>query len=230
MKKMITLGIDAGGFNTPSWLAFLDGDQFTLSMVYLRSKELDLPWLEAGDVAAVAVDAPQGLPQRKSDLKVRSCDKAACTPTKRLPFTRTEMERGFYDDGKKIAYQSVIHLGVDLFWHHRANIYDGKNADGKVFETYPRAVLAAMTAERLPSKRKEPIEYGTLVMQVLKERNLSCPGVEIPSDDQADAMLCAYVAWCAIEGKVALVGKTPIIDEKEKLIREGFIVLPDSVR
>lgn len=228
MKKveMKVLGIDAGGFNTPSWLAFLEGDEFTLSMTYLRPDKLSLSWLESGDVAAIAVDAPQGLPMPLEDLKVRSCDKIAFTPTKRLPFTRLEMERGTYDDGKKVAYQSVIRLGVDLFWHNRASLYDGVKAKNKIIETYPRAVLKALTDKPIPSKRKQPLEYGELVTEVMNNLGLSCPNVLIPSDDQADAMLCAYVARSALVGKIEMLGEAPSFDETEKVIREGFILVP----
>ncbi len=55
---------------------------------------------------------------------------------------------------------------------------------------------------------------------------LSCPGILIPSDDQADAILCAYVARCALEGKVKMLGEAPSFDEEEKVIREGFIFVP----
>jgi len=55
---------------------------------------------------------------------------------------------------------------------------------------------------------------------------LSCPAVTIPSGDQADAMLCAYVARCALEGGIEILGEAPSFDEAEGVIREGFIVLP----
>ncbi len=225
---VIVLGIDAGGFNTPSWLAFLQGDQFTLSMAYLRRRSLALPWLQSNEVAAIAVDAPQGLPNPSRSAKVRACDRAAGTPTKRLPITRMEMERGAYDDGKKVAYQSVIHLGVDLFWYNRSNLYKGGSAKNKILEIYPRAILQALVGKSIPSKRRQPVEYGQLVVEVMRELGLCCPGVIIPSDDQADAMLCAYTARCALEGRIEVPGEAPHSDKEETVIREGYIVLPEK--
>lgn len=225
MNTIRVLGIDAGSFNTPSWLAFLEGDLFTLSMTTIRPDRLDLSWLDSREVAAVAVDAPQGLPARGRTVRV--ADKAAGTPTRRLPRHRAEMERERYDSGTQIMYAQLIRLGVDFFWHHQSRVYSSGEFDGKVAETYPRAVLSLLTGMRdLPSKRSDAFAYCSLVMGTLVRLGLRCPGVEIPSVDQADAMLCAYAARCALEGNMELVGEAPILDDKDRVLREGYIVLP----
>jgi predicted nuclease with RNAse H fold len=220
---MKVLGIDAGSFKTVSWTAILDGDRFTLGTIRLRPGQLGIPEFDAGQVVAVAVDAPQGLPQPGGSR--RACDAAARTPTNRLPLTRHELERGTYDDGKIVAFAPVIRLGVDLFWAHRHRVYDGGVVEGRLIETYPRAVLRHLGVARIPSKVKEPVEYGALVARLLADRGLRYPEVAVPSPDQADAMLCALAARAAAEGWCERLGLPPVVDENEGVLREGYIVV-----
>jgi len=222
------IGIDAGSFGTPSWIAVLEGDSAVLDAVQFSFQERSPlgPFLNDPEVMAVAIDAPQGLPE---GLKPRRlCDQQADTPTRRLPATRAEMVAGCCTDGTKLPYQAVLCLGVELFLGHCDEVLGiPECASPRLLETYPRAVYRCLAASAPPSKRRTPLRYMTAVYGVLGEFAVRCPGVRTPSADQADALLCALLARLFAEDKTVCVGKAPWVDHRENVLREGFIVLPD---
>jgi predicted nuclease with RNAse H fold len=222
------IGIDAGSFGTPSWLAVLEGDCAVLDAVQFSFQER-LPlgaFLNDQEVMAIAVDAPQGLPEGLKPRRV--CDQAADTPTRRLPATRAEMAAGCCADGTKIPYHAVVYLGVELFLGHADETLGAPDClTPRLVETYPRAIYRCLTGETPPSKRHTPLRYMTAVYDVVRTLGIRCPGVRTPSTDQADALLCALVARLFAEDKAVCVGKAPWMDHRENVLREGFIVLPD---
>ncbi len=223
------VGIDAGSFGTPSWLAVLEGDIAVLDAVQFGFKEPSPlgAFLSDPEVMAIAIDAPQGLPE---GLKPRrTCDEAADTPTRRLPATRAELMAGCCTDGTKIPYRAVLCLGVELFLAHRGQVLGIPDCPTpRVVETYPRAIYRSLTGKAVPSRRRTPLQYMTAVYGVLEELGIRCPGVRTPSSDQADALLCALVARLFAEDKAACVGQAPWVDHRENVLREGFIVLPEQ--
>jgi hypothetical protein len=223
------IGIDAGSFATPSWVAVLEGDAAVLDAVQFHLQERSPlgTFLDDPDVLAVAIDAPQGLPE---GLKPRrACDQQADTPTRRLPGTRTEMAAGCCKDGTTIPNQRVVYLGVELFLAHYGEVLGIPDCPTpRLLESCPRAIYRRLTGNAPPSKRRTPMQYMTAVYGALGELGIRCPGVRTPSTDQADALLCAFVARLFVEDKTVCFGKAPWVDDREGVLREGFIVLPDQ--
>ena len=219
------LGIDAGGLGNPSWLAFLEDGRVSLAQHVFTIDALILPWLESGEVACVAIDAPQGLP--RGGHKRRQADADADTPTRRLPASRAEMDAGRSGDGKGFAYVGPVRTGVALFWANRQWLF-GLVQQPRLLETYPNVVFRSLTGKRPPPKRKRPYEYCVAVATLMHGRQVSCPGVDIPSVDQCDSILCAIAAQAFEDDRAEALGLPPVVDEGEMLLREGFIATPHS--
>jgi hypothetical protein len=202
------LGIDAGGLGNPSWLAFLDADhRVTLTQ------------------HVFTLDAPQGLP--RASEKRRDCNATANTPTGLLPGSRAEMDAGESADGKKFVYLGPVQTAVAVFWANRRWLL-GLVQQPRLVETYPNVVFRSLTGRHPPPKTKRPCDYCVAVAALMSRLGLSCPGVEIPSVDQCDAILCAIAAKAFIEDEAEALGLPPLVDEAEHVLREGFIVTLDS--
>ena len=228
------VGIDAGSLHTPAYVAWLNGQEFTLDM-YQPTEDTPLPRTPAGlpAPAVFAVDAPQGLPC--PGARVREADRKAGTPTNKLPSTRAELEQWK-------LYGGLIRVGVMMFWAAQvrglAKLYGLENTGGRplavgpetpvLAETYPRYVLHRLWPNlHPPSKRKAPLAYVDAVWRRLRATGYACRSVVQPTVDQVDAMLCALAAKACEGGRAAVeVGCPPMIDEGERLFREGWIVSP----
>ncbi|WP_076348476.1 DUF429 domain-containing protein [Alicyclobacillus vulcanalis] len=180
-----------------------------------------------GCVAAYGLDCPQGLPKLGSRHQRRDCDREANTPTRKLPEHLSDPYTG--------PYASLIQVGVQLFAaavsSGHAQLYgDGRQSHGAkpiIFETYPRKVLKDHFAlGSIPSKRKEPHAYVDKVWKALKDSGYTCCGVLRPTVDQVDAMVCAVVAEHVLQKSVRELGEPPIWDAKDRIFREGYIVVP----
>lgn len=218
------LGIDAGTFSSPSWLAFLRGRRFTLSIHQFTASDVSLLWLRDGEVRYVAVDALQGLPRRGE--KVRLCDKLVRAPTKKLPHTLKELNEKRFVDGRRIPYAGLIQLGCSLFWENRDHLYGLPGSTGRLCETYPHYVFRTLGGEAPAPKRKHPVTYVRQVYGAIKRWGYICEGVELASVDQCDAMLCALAALALSqgEGRYQRIGLPP--EEEAELIREGYVISP----
>ncbi len=217
------LGIDAGGLGEPSWLAFLEGDRITLSQCVFSEDATDLPWLRDDDMLCVAIDAPQGL--ARPGEKRRAADAAALPPVGRLPANRAEMAKGMAADGTRLVYIRLVRTGVEVFWTNREYVL-GLTRKPRLVETYPRAVFRALLGCYPPSKRNEPYDFCVAVTKIMCRLRLSCPGVEIPSVDQCDAVLCALAARAFVAGRAERLGRKPVIRKRDQVLREGYIVIP----
>ncbi len=177
----------------------------------------------------IGFDGPQGLP--KQGENVRSADREANTPTKKLPKNRAEMQRW-------PIYRGLIEAGVELFWtiHERkyANIPglpSAKNSGLTVFETYPRYIIRRLWPDLkpIPPKTKKPVTYVSRILNLIKELGYRTPTNQMPEVDHVDAMLCAIAAEALNDSEElpgGTVGQKPIIDKKEKVLREGYIISP----
>ena len=217
-------GIDMGSLNTLSYVAWLKDSTFYLDL-YVPSENQPLPEVPSfiQNVQYYAIDAPQGFPKHKR--KRRCCDKKAQTPTKKLPQNLKEFEHWK-------LYKGLIEAGIKVFWWiHKSKdnfILGLTDFEGlpTIAETYPRKVAENLEFGRLPSKRKEPIRYVNHIWGKLSSQGYRCESVIRPSVDQIDAMLCAIAAKSLLCKKSVFLGEKPYIDEKEPLLREGFIVTP----
>jgi len=219
-------GIDLGSFRTPSYVAWLEDEQFLLDE-YLASPDQPLPPSPGGwPPAFTGIDAPQGLP--RTGERSRRADLQANAPTKVLPRNRAELA------GWRL-YRPFVEAGIEIFWsiHEREiasilGLVPVPDGEGLVFETYPRYVLLQLWGERPPSKRREPAAYVDFVWSRLRDAGYLCDG-PVTRPDHVDAMLCALAAEACLRADglpAGTVGQTPVVDRAERVLREGFIVAP----
>ncbi|MCW8803954.1 MAG: DUF429 domain-containing protein, partial [Ignavibacteriaceae bacterium] len=162
--------------------------------------------------------------------KRRECDKLANTPTRVLPSNREELKSWK-------MYKQLIECGVEVFW----NVYNknlasivGLNDDIKselvIFETYPRYIIKRLWAkENIPSKLKAKREYIKKFSVLIKRKGYNFEENKVTSHDYVDAMLCAIAAedYFKTNGNSAgKVGSPSKVDNKGKILREGFIYSP----
>ena len=226
---MSVCGVDLGSFKTPSYVAWLEGKEFHFDL-YLASKNKPFPPLPRGISIPthIAFDGPQSLPEIGN--KRRECDKLANTPTRILPLTREELK-----DWK--IFKQLIECGVEIFW----NIYEkklasiaGLNNDSNskliIMETYPRYIIKRLWPEEsIPSKSKAKREYIKKFSALIKRKGYSFEENKVTSHDYVDAMLCAIAAadyFKTNSNSAGKVGKSLRVDNKEKILREGFIYSP----
>ncbi len=219
-------GIDLGSFHTLSHVAWLEEGQFLLD-TYTASPDQPLPPSPGGwPPAFTGIDGPQGLPA--VGRRARRADLEAKTPTKVLPGTRAELA------GWRL-YRPFVEAGVELFWsiHEREiasilGLVPVPDAESVVFETYPRYVLLQLWGERPPSKRRDPAAYVDFVASRLRDAGYTWTG-DATRPDHVDAMLCALAAEACLHADglpEGTVGETPVADEHDRVLREGFIIAP----
>ncbi|WP_411348670.1 DUF429 domain-containing protein [Paenibacillus sp. WLX2291] len=241
-------GVDtsgASGIKNYSVIAWLDSDKQTFLLdAYSPTPTTPLPSSPNNSaIGFIGFDSPQGLSSQGKII--RDCDKNAKTSTSKIPSSRGLLS-------KTTLYKGLIEVGIDIFWNCHsnqiANIY-GLNQSKfdqekpTIFETYPRYVIRKWLSNRLNNmkfyilfkdhithKRAYPSRYVDYVWEGLKFLGYTCPGVHRPSIDQLDAMLCAVVAQhLSTASNFQLtnsVGLKPIINNKDKVFHEGFIVCP----
>jgi hypothetical protein len=220
----LVCGIDLGSFQTLSYVAWLEDGELLLD-TWTASLAAPLPPAPGGWPAVyTAIDGPQGLPW--PGARQRLCDRAANVPTKSLPTSRAELAAW-------PLYRELLTAGVELFW----SLHEGEHASilglvplpdvGIVCETYPRYVASRLwPGFKLPSKRRTPADYVDVVWTRLRAAGYTCNS-EITRPDHVDAMLCAVAAEACLheDGTPAgTVGEPPVVDEGERVLREGFLV------
>ena len=226
---MSVCGVDLGSFKTPSYVAWLEGKEFHFDL-YLPSKEKPFPPLPRGlsIPTHIAFDGPQSLPAIGN--KRRGCDKLANTPTRVLPSNREELKSWK-------MYKQFIECGIEIFWGvYSSNLaaIGGLNDNSKsellIFETYPRYIIKRLwSGEKIPSKSKAPIEYIRKFSTLIRRKGYNFKKNKVTSHDYIDAMLCAIAAEDYVKTKgnsAGKVGKSVMVDNNEKILREGFIYSP----
>lgn len=243
---MLVAGIDtsgASGTKNYSIIAWLDTNTQTFTLdAYSPTQSNPLPIsLHGSPPRFIGFDSPQSLPI--SGKTRRNCDEKAKTPTSVLPSSRAALSN-------IKLYKGLIVTGIDIFWNsytnQTANIYgltQTNEVKPTIFETYPRYVIRKWLSEQLinknliiefndiiTNKRDNPMRYVDFVWSGLRNLGYISPGIEKPSVDQLDAMLCAVVAHhLSVTPNYLLantVGKQPSLDLKGRVLREGYIVCP----
>lgn len=167
-----------------------------------------------------ALDGPQGL--ASPGAKVRRCEIQLRTPG-RTPDVLPAGDRSR-------PFQGYIRSSVDLFSGllkcQAAFCLGGLNGLGysaaTLFEVFPGAEWTVLTGKRLRKKATQP---GRSARRSLFER-FGIRGLPaLPTADQNDALVGAYLAWCTRHrtGMVSLVGSPAMLDDSGEL-REGMIL------
>ncbi|MFP2904292.1 DUF429 domain-containing protein [Pyxidicoccus sp. 3LFB2] len=172
--------------------------------------------VEAEDV--VVVDGPQAL--ARPGASVRESERLLRAPG-RTPDVLPEPGRPF---------AGFVRGSVLLFAGLRArgglSMLDVDTAalgEARLFEAFPGATWRALAVEKLGAKASR--EGRERRRAVLEARGLSFPSGELPSHDQLDAAVCAWLGWLTRKApeQVVAVG-APLTVDSRGWLREGRIL------
>ncbi len=167
-----------------------------------------------------AIDGPQGL--SKSGAAMRLCERQLAAPG-RTPDTLPLPE-------STQPFHGFIRSSVDLFAALAGGVFDLKPAGldritantATLFEVFPGAEWSVLAGARLSKKGSAAGRAQRRdLFRVLGVRGLPV----LPTPDQNDALVGAYVAWCSRHRpqNVSLVGMPPYRGVNRE-IREGLIL------
>ena len=97
-------------------------------------------------------------------------------------------------------------------------------SDTTLIEVYPGGAWKIVSQESLPSKKTLSGRY--LRADLLAQLGIKFPNSDVPTDDQLDATLAAWIAYKFWQGESSIEGMAPELDEINSTIREGYIVMP----
>ena len=169
----------------------------------------------------LAIDGPQGLAGEKG---------AAMRQSERLVNAPGHSPYDFPEDGR--PYEGLITASVRLF--HRLVTSGGRFRllgldgippnDANLMEVFPGAAWRTVADSRLPAKRTQ--EGRSARFELLQRLGLTFDGTELPTVDQLDAAMAAWVAHRFDFEDVRIEGRAPELDDEAGVIREGYIVQP----
>jgi hypothetical protein len=207
----------------PCDLAILDGDlQCTFAQWdYKADGSGIVPGRAIGRSFIMAVDGPQGL-AGSPDATVRESERLVAAPG-RTPYNYPEA-------GK--PYSGFIRGSVELFYRlvssgsrfRLLGLEDVPQGDANLMEVYPGGAWKVVAAQPLPPKRT--VDGREARRELLESLGLTFESDDLPTDDQLDAAIAAWVAYSFDEGRVQVVGYAPEIDADAAAVREGYVVQP----
>jgi hypothetical protein len=171
----------------------------------------------------LAVDGPQGLAGNQ-ECTMRLSERGLGTAGK-SPYA-------FRPIGQPYAgfIQGSVKLFYSLYKLQRFQLYGLKNEkiDANLIEVYPGAAWPVIAGYRLQKKRLlagRQSRYELLTKVGIKFSPKHTIEV-LPTHDQLDAAIAAYIAYLFAIGKTAKYGQKPFEDEGCGILREGLIVQP----
>ena len=180
-----------------------------------------IPSRALGRSFILAIDGPQGLAGER-DATMRHSERLVNAPG-HTPYD-------FPGDGR--PYAGLITASVKLFYRlvtsggrFRLLGLDGvPPSDANLMEVFPGAAWRKAAERRLPAKRTE--EGRAARYELLQQLGLTFDASGLPTDDQLDAAMAAWVAHRFDFEDVRIEGQAPELDEEAGVIREGYIVQP----
>ena len=180
-----------------------------------------IPSRALGRSFILAIDGPQGLAGER-DATMRHSERLVNAPG-HTPYD-------FPGDGR--PYAGLITASVKLFYRlvtsggrFRLLGLDGvPPSDANLMEVFPGAAWRKAAERRLPAKRTE--EGRAARFELLQKLGLTFDDDGLPTDDQLDAAMAAWVAHRFDFEDVRIEGQAPELDEAAGVIREGYIVQP----
>ena len=169
----------------------------------------------------LAIDGPQGL-AGVPDAVMRVSEQIVNAPG-RTPYTFPK---------KGTPYAGFITGSVKLF--HRL-VTSGSRfrllglngiaaADANVIEVFPGGAWRIAAEAPLPAKRL--VDGRKARLDLLQSLGLRFESDELPTVDQLDAAMAAWVAYCFDLGESRAEGPAPELDGAAGVVREGYIVQP----
>jgi hypothetical protein len=169
----------------------------------------------------MAVDGPQGLAGTPA-ATVRESERIVAAPG-RTPYDYPQEDKpysGFIRGSVELFYRLVTSgsrfrlLGMD----------DVPPSDANLMEVYPGGAWKIVSPRPLPPKRT--MDGREARRELLESLGLTFEPADLPTDDQLDAAMAAWVAYSFDEGRAQVVGYAPEIDASAAAVREGYVVQP----
>jgi len=169
----------------------------------------------------LAIDGPQGL-AGSVDALLRESERLVNAPG-RTPY---ELPKS----GK--PYSGFIQGSVELFYRlvtsgsrfRLLGMEDVLPTDANLIEVFPGGAWKVIAASPLPAKRS--LDGRQARRELLESFDVTFPTGDLPTHDQLDATMAAWVAYAMHQGCVSAEGVPPGLDENAGVVREGFIVQP----
>jgi hypothetical protein len=169
----------------------------------------------------IAIDGPQGLATVGNTM--RACERTLGTPGRTTSTLPPAEETG-------APFQGYIRSSIDLFagllGADPPRTLAGFNGVGSIeadlWEVFPGAEWVVLAKRQLPLKTTAA---GRQARRTLFEAlQVAFPTQAIPTADQNDALVGAYLGWCVHNrpSSIELVGEAPYTADGE--VREGFIL------
>ncbi len=169
----------------------------------------------------LAIDGPQGL-AGAPDAKVRESERLVNAPG-RTPY-------GLPEEGK--PYSGFIRGSFELFYRlvtsgsrfRLLGMEDVPPADANLIEVFPGGAWKVISGTPLPAKRT--VDGRQARRELLESLDVSFPSDDLPTDDQLDAAMAAWVAYSMHQGHAKIEGLPPDLDAAAGAVREGYVVQP----
>jgi len=129
-------------------------------------------------------------------------------------------------------YSGFIRGSVELFYRlvtsgsrfRLLGMDDVPPSDANLMEVYPGGAWKVVSPQPLPPKRT--VDGREARRELLESLGLTFESADLPTDDQLDAAMAAWVAYSFDEGRAQVVGYAPEIDASAAAVREGYVVQP----
>lgn len=164
----------------------------------------------------LAIDGPQGLARPGSTM--RQCERTLGTPGKTpdaLPVAGSKPFAG-YVRGSVELFRELV--------HQFTLASDPDDRSSRLLEVYPGGAWPLLS--KIQFARKTTVQGRQQRKAVLELRGLEFPN-HLPSHDELDAAVAAYIAWCFHRGTAVAIGIKPFFDND--FLREGYIFQPPSL-
>ena len=183
-----------------------------------------VPDAALGRSFVLAIDGPQGL-AGEPDATVRESEKAVNAPA-RTPYDLPSNGRPYagFVAGSARLFHALATSGSRF---RLLGLGDAPLRDANLMEVFPGAAWRSLGGTTLPAKRS--LEGRRQRFALLAAEGMELPEGELPTDDQLDAAMAAWTAYCLSAGRARLEGRAPRLDAATGVIREGYIVQPYPV-
>ncbi|RJO62678.1 MAG: DUF429 domain-containing protein [Dehalococcoidia bacterium] len=170
----------------------------------------------------LAIDGPQGLAGNPND-KMRECERRLGAAGK-SPYVFPQSNRpfaGFVSASIRLFYSLYKSGDFHLYGIAETNI-----SDTNLIEVYPGATWRKLAKEPIPKKRSLPGRQKRyqILLNCGVHFGASFSYVNLPTHDQLDAALAAYIAYLFRHNKTESKGREPSDDADKDVLREGFII------
>ena len=182
-----------------------------------------VPTVALGRAFLLAIDGPQGL-AGQTDARMRDSERVLNAPG-RTPYTLPY---------SGVPYAGFITGSVRLFHHlvtsgrrfRLLGVQDVSLGEANLVEVYPGAGWKTVAGKgRLP--RKQTAKGREVRYALLQAQGVRFPDSKLPTTDQLDAAMAAWTGYCFNQGNARLEGLPPWLDDRDGVIREGYIVQPE---